>query len=251
MKLGRHIVKAAGLWGVTLMVAAAMLGVAGCGASNEAAQASLEQGIEAEVAQLSTLTTETATRLFGSDFTNQLLAAGVDPVTVYGPMFSNLSCVIDGVEVNGDEAQAHLSITNKDLTTVLQNYTATVTNELATQAGRDALAALDNNALTQHLATVLVQSLQDANVTLVTTNVDLSYAKSGSTWTLQNPEVLSVALLGGLDAQAAGAASDAQLAATAAQAAADLASVMPPAAEPVPEGEGIPEEGAPEGEGGE
>lgn len=252
MKVGRRIVKAAGLWGATLMMAVAMLGVAGCGSSNEAAQASLEQGIETEVAQLSTLTTETATRLFGSDFTNQLLAAGVDPVTVYGPMFSSLSCVIDGVEVNGDEAQAHLSITNKDLTTVLQNYTATVTNELATQAGRDALAALDNNALTQHLATVLVQSLQDANVSLVTTNVDLSYAKSGSVWTLQNPEVLSAALLGGLDAQAAGAASDAQLAATAAQAAADLALVTP-APEPAPEGEGeaIPEEGVPEGEGGE
>lgn len=222
MGVGGRMVRTMGLCASTLLLAAAMLGAAGCGTSNEAVRESLQQGIETDVAQLSTLTTETATRLFGSDFTNQLLAVGVDPVTVYGPMFANLTSVVDSIDIQGDQAQVQVSITNKNLTTVLQNYTATVTNELSTQAGRDTLAALDNNALTRHLAQILVQSLQDANVDLVTTVVDLTYVKNGSTWTLQNPETLTVALLGGLNVQAAGTASDAQLSATAAQAAADL-----------------------------
>ena len=253
MGRGARMVQTVGRCASALLIAAAMLGIAGCGTSNEAVRASLQQGIETDVAQLTTLTTDTATRLFGSDFTNQLLAAGVDPVTVYGPMFANLSAVVDAVAVDGDEAQVQVTITNKNLTTVLQNYTATVTNELSTQAGRDALAALDDNALTSHLAQILVQSLQDANVGLTTTVVDLTYAKSGSTWTLQNPEALTAALLGGLNVQAAGTASDAQLAATADQAAADLAALVPPAPEPAPEdaGEPAPEEGVAEGEGGE
>ncbi len=222
----------AGAWVCVAMAACAVLGCSGCGQSAEQVRETLQGGIETEMGQLANLTTETSTELFASDFTNELVAAGVDPVTVYGPMFANLSYEVGDVQVDGDTAHIALQVTNKDMTAVMQNYTAMMVNELSTQAGRDALAALDQAALTRHLAEVLVQCLQDTNVPLSTADLDLVYVKEGSTWRLEDSTALTSALLGGLDTISAGDTDDALLQATAAAADANLAALLPPV-EPV------------------
>lgn len=212
---------------VALLLAAAMAcsaaALAGCSSSDEGVRDALTQGIEADIDQLTNLSDDTAASLFASDYTTDLQNAGVDLATVYGPLFSDLTYSIDGVQVDGDSATVTLTLTNKDLTTALQNYTATVTNELATSAGREALAALDDAALTQHLAEVLVGCLQDGSLEPVTTTVELAYTKSGGTWELQDGTALTTALLGGLDPQAASNPTDAQVDATAAAAEANVA----------------------------
>lgn len=210
-----------------VVAVAALLCCAGCGKSSEQVKEDLRAGISAEMDQLTSLTAQSATELLASSFTDDLTMAGVDPLTVYGPMFANLSYTIGDIQVDDDVARVALQVTNKDMTAVLQNYTAMMVNELSTQAGRDALAALDPNELTSRFANVLVQCLQDTAIPLVTTNVELSYVKDGSTWVLENGEALSVALLGGLDADSAGNADDALLEATSAAAAADMASLLP------------------------
>ena len=239
----------AAMWLCAVAAACAVACCAGCGETAEQVKETLRGGIETEMGQLSNLTTETSTKLFASDFTNELLAAGIDPVTVYGAMFANLSYAVGDIQVDGDTAQVALQVTNKDMTSVMQNYTAMLVNELSTQAGRDALAALDQTALTKHLSEVLVQCLQNPETPLVTSDLELAYVKEGSTWRLEDSAALTAALLGGLDTISAGDTSDALLQATAAAADANLAAVLPPVETPAEQPVDQPVEGAaPEGE---
>ena len=220
----RYLVGAA----VALALACPALALSGCSGSGDAEKA-LTDGIERDMEQLVSLTSETASDLFASDYTTDLENAGVDPASVYGPLFSDLSYSIDSIEVEGDRATVELTVTNKDLTTAMQNYTATVTNELTTQAGRDALAALDDAELTRHLADVLVQCVEDADLGDVSTSVELAYVRDGGSWDLEDGTELAGALLGGLDPATAGEATDGQLEATADAASSNVASVDPAA----------------------
>ena len=216
----RYLVGAA----FALMLACAAPMLSGCAGSG-GAEAALTEGIESDMGQLTSLTSESAADLFASDYTTDLQNAGIDPASVYGPLFSELSYSIDAVEVDGDRATVELTVTNRGLTTAMQNYTATVTNELTTQAGRDALAALSDAELTRHLADILVQCVEDASLGDVTTSVELSYVRDGGSWELEDDAELVSALLGGLDPAAAGEATDGQLSATADEASANVAAV--------------------------
>lgn len=178
----------------------------GCSQSFSDAAQALNEGVQADMGQLAALTSETATELFASDYTDDLVAAGVDPLDVYGPMFSNLSYEVSSISIEDNTAHVIVDISNKDLNQVFQDYTAQVTNELATSSTRDALAAMDDSTLTAHLAQVL-ESCLAADVPLVEQQVDLVYVKDGSTWRLQDSDELVHALLGGLDPDQAGVAS--------------------------------------------
>lgn len=188
------------------LAACMALALAGCSGGDERAREALTQGIQEDMAQLTDLTSQTAAQLFAIDYTAELQAAGVDPAAVYGPLFERLSYQIDGIEVADDTATVMLTVTNRDLTAALQNYTDALTDELATQSGRDALAALDEAALTRHMAEVLVNCVRDQALGTVSNTVELVYAKSGAAWELQDGTALARALLGGLDTTATGQA---------------------------------------------
>lgn len=191
-----------------LAALACLLLLAGCGDADSRARSQIEQGIEDDMARLQSLSDDDAATIFASDYTTELSLAGVSLAAVYGPMFSSLSYTVDDISVSGDEAAAALTVTNKDLTAALQNYTEAVTSELATSESREALAALSEEELVQHLAEVLEECLNDAGLPLVTTQVTLQYVKDGNSWSLSNSADLARALLGGLDADAvAGTAS--------------------------------------------
>ena len=179
----------------------------GCGQSFSDAAQALNDGVKADMAQLTELTTDTATTLFASDYTDDLVSAGVDPVDVYGPMFSSLTYDVSSISIENNTAHVTVNISNKDLNQVFQDYTAQVTNELATSAARDALAGMDDDALTAHLAQILEQCLANPDVPLVSQSVELVYVKNGSTWELQDSNELVQALLGGLDPDQASVAS--------------------------------------------
>ncbi len=212
---------------VCLLIAAffSVFMLSGCGQSDEAVKDTLTEGIEEQMAELTSLDSASATELFASDYTNELIAAGVDPLELYGPMFANLSYTIDDIEVNGDEAVVTMTVTNKNLTSALQQYTATITNELATSEGRDTLAALDDAALTRHMADVLIDCLTSPSVGTTVSTVDLVYNKDGSDWVLWDNSDLVAALLGGLDADSAGDPSSLVLESTVAAAEANVASI--------------------------
>ena len=179
----------------------------GCAQSFSDAAQALNDGVKADMAQLTDLTSDSATTLFASDYTDELVAAGVDPLDVYGPMFANLAYDVSSISIEDNTAHVMVNISNKDLNQVFQDYTAQVTNELATSASRDALAAMDDNALTAHLAQILEQCLANPDVPLVSQSVELVYVKDGSTWKLQDSDALVRALLGGLDPEQASVAS--------------------------------------------
>lgn len=175
----------------------------GCSQSFSDAAQALNDGVSADIAQLTTLDTQSATTLFASDYTTALVAAGVDPASVYGPMFSSLTYEVSSISIADNTATVTVSISNKDLNQVFQSYTAAVTNELASSSSREALAAMDDNALNAHLAQILITCLSDTSVPLVQQTVALTYVKSGSTWQLQDSQELVSALLGGLDVTSA------------------------------------------------
>ncbi len=202
-------------------LACALLG--GCSQSFSSAAQALNDGVSADIAQLTDLDTQSAQTLFASDYTSALVAAGIDPVDVYGPMFSSLTYEVSAISVQDNTATVTVSISNKDLNQVFQSYTAAVTNELASSASREALAAMDDNALNAHLAQILINCLSDTTVPLVQATVDLTYVKSGSTWQLQDSQELVSALLGGLDAADASQPAADELVATTDSAAADTA----------------------------
>ena len=208
----------------------------GCSQTEKQVGEAIAQGIQSDMEELAALTSESAAALFPSAYTSELQAAGVDPVTVYGPMFVDLTYGVDAIEVEGETATVTLTVSNKDLTAAMQQYTATITNELATQASRDAFAALGEVALTQHMAQVLSQCIQGTTAK-VSTTLELTYVKSGSSWVLQDSAQLTAALLGGLNAQLAANPGDALLQSTEAVASqnvlaaqAQLAAVTEPAA---------------------
>ena len=169
---------------------------------------------------------DTATSLFASDYTSDLVAAGVDPLDVYGPMFSSLAYEVSSISIENNTAHVVVNVSNKDLNQVFQDYKAQVTNELATAETRNTLAAMDDAALTAHLASVLVSCLANPDVPVVSQTVELIYVKDGSLWKLQDSDELVRALLGGLDpAQASVASQDKLVAAS---------DPVPPAAEAAP-----------------
>ena len=219
----------------------AVLALSGCSGSDEQARSAITEGIQSDMASLTALTETSAAQVFASSYTTELQGAGVSLTDVYGPMFSSLAYSIDGVTVNGSTAQVMLTVTNKDLTAALQLYTTSVTNELATTATREQIAALDDNALVQHLAEVLEQSLTDASIGTKTTQVTLTYQKSGSRWELADNSALVTALLGGLDTSAVAGATDATATAAAATDASSAGQVAEAAAT---EGEQAMAEGA-------
>ncbi len=175
----------------------------GCSQSFSSAAQALNDGVSADIAQLTSLDADSAKTLFASDYTTSLEAAGVDPVDVYGPMFSSLTYEVSSISIEDNTATVTVSISNKDLNQVFQSYTAAVTNELASSSSREALAAMDDNALNAHLAQILIGCLADTTVPLVQQTVELTYVKSGSTWQLQDSQALVSALLGGLDVTSA------------------------------------------------
>ncbi len=126
-------------------LACALLG--GCSQSFSSAAQALNDGVSADIAQLTDLDAQSAQTLFASDYTSALVAAGIDPVDVYGPMFSSLTYEVSAISVQDNTATVTVSISNKDLNQVFQSYTAAVTNELASSASRETLAAMDDNAL--------------------------------------------------------------------------------------------------------
>lgn len=197
-RVGRLAVVAA----LCALALCAMAALVGCSNSEERAREALTQGIEDDMARLTSLSSDAAAELFDTEFTADLQAAGVDPAEVYGPLFELLAYSIDTVAVDGDEATVTLTVSNRDLDAALELYTQDLTDELATQASRDELAALDEAELTRHMAELLVASVRDASVGTVSSTVELDYVKQGSTWELQNADELTVALMGGLDAGA-------------------------------------------------
>ena len=208
-----------------VMACVVLLFATGCGNSAEKSREAIEQSVRATLDELTALTSDSDTQLFTSDYAQELVAAGVDPATVYGPLFSRMTYSIDGVTVDGDQAEVELTVTNVDLTTAMQNYTAVLTGELSTKAGRDALAALDTAAATKHFAEVLVECLESDELGTTTQTVALSFQRTDGVWTLQNGSDLGSALLGGLDATSAATPSEAQVDAAAATAEANVAEV--------------------------
>ena len=146
---------------------ACTLMASGCGQSFSDAAQALNDGVKADMAKLTDLTSDTATSLFASDYTSDLVAAGVDPLDVYGPMFSSLAYEVSSISIENNTAHVVVNVSNKDLNQVFQDYTAQVTNELATAETRNTLAAMDDAALTAHLASVLTSCLANPDVPVV------------------------------------------------------------------------------------
>ena len=229
---------------------ACTLMASGCGQSFSDAARALNDGVKADMAQLTDLTSDTATSLFASDYTSELVSAGVDPLDVYGPMFSSLAYEVSSISIENNAAHVVVNVSNKDLNQVFQDYTAQVTNELATAETRNALAAMDDAALTAHLASVLTSCLANPDVPVVSQTVELVYVKDGALWKLQDSDELVRALLGGLDPAQASVASQDKLVA-ASEPAAPAADAVPADAEAQPADAGE-EVGAPvdaEGQG--
>lgn len=180
--------------------------LSGCGQSAKDAQTSIREGIESDMQSLMTLDSTTTSQIFSSDFTAQLTSAGVDPLEIYGPLFSSLSYTIDGIDVDMDAgtAVAHLTITNKDLTQAFQNYQDTLTDTLASSEGRSEISSFvgDDNAFTAYLSDVFNQMASDSSLPMVTTKVDVTYQLQDGTWVAGDLDDLQKALLGGLDTSA-------------------------------------------------
>lgn len=184
------------------------LALAGCGQqSAEDAEASIRAGIDADMQTLASLDTATASQLFASEFTTQLTDVGIDPASVYGPLFSSLTYTINGIDVDMDTrtAVAHLTITNKNLGAALLNYQSTLTDTLASSEGRASLSSVteDDAAFLSYLTTELQNAVNDPALGTVTTNVDVTYRLQDSSWVATNLDELQRALLGGLDTTSA------------------------------------------------
>ncbi len=198
---------------VACLACVASLALAGCGSqqSAEDAEQAIRGGIDADMKTLSSLDSSTAGQLFSSEFTSQLTGAGIDPATVYGPLFSSLSYTIDGVDVDMDArtAVAHLTITNKDLGTALVNYQSALTDTLASSEGRATLTSMDgdDNAFLAYLTTELQNALNDPALGTVTNSVDVTYELRDNSWVAADLGELQKALLGGLDTLSATSAS--------------------------------------------
>ncbi len=186
----------------------------GCGSTAQAdAQRAITEGIDKDMASLAAIDSGTAADLFPSDFTDQLVAAGVDPATVYAPLFSSMTWEVEGVDVasGNTQATARVTITNKDLTAALENYTATLTEDLMAESeslnaeGQAGIAvssggaAADRSAYLVRMAQLLAAALGDTSLGMVTTSASVEYALVDGAWIAQDTTDLRRALLGGMD----------------------------------------------------
>ncbi|MEE8717290.1 MAG: hypothetical protein SOI26_08365 [Coriobacteriales bacterium] len=211
----RGLVRGAAILACALVVPA----LGGCGGINEqSARSAIESGLEEDLSRLTSLDSETASTLFASDFTTQLVEAGVDPADVYGPMLENLSYTIADIDVDGGSQTATVSLTvsNEDVPTAMANFSSALSDYLyakATGAATSATVSADGaSAASASFATddesrryiadmgeMLRSALSDSSLSTVTTSVQLHYALRNGTWSLQNKSDLVRAILGGLD----------------------------------------------------
>lgn len=192
----------------TCLALATAVMLTGCGEQRavEDAEAAIRDGMDADMATLTSLDSTTATTLFSSDFTSQLVSAGIDPVDVYGPLFSGLSYSVDSIDVSIDDGTAtvHVTVTNKDLATAFANYQSRLTEALTNSETYAEVAAIadDEAALTSYLVDMLVECVSDSALGTVTTEVDVAYTLVDDAWVADDLSELEKALLGGLDADA-------------------------------------------------
>lgn len=195
--------------------------LAGCGGAQarKDAASSVESGLQQDLDSLTSLDSATAATLFDSDFTQRLVAAGVDPAQVYGPLFSKMTYSIDSIDVADDarSAVAHLTVTNVDVPAALESFRQSLTDYLYGQVSGDAVSTAQegsSSAATQasaaqddaeqqmvaKMGSLLADALQDPGLGMVSASADVSYvASSDQTWRVQDKTALVSALLGGLD----------------------------------------------------
>jgi hypothetical protein len=243
-----RVARAAATMGLAAALGCAGLGLAGCAASYEQDVERVTAGVVEQLGALQDVDAATAASLMASDFTTQLADAGVDVGAFYQAVLNGMTYELGTAEAaeDGSQIAVPLTVTAKDGNAAMQLYAATLTNELATAAGRDALAALSDDELTAYAANEMQAAFQDASVPLVSVDVTLVYQKDGTAWTLQNPEELASALLGGLTFAQAAAVTDEQVAAAADQASANveaLAASQAPAQDEAADGADAPGEG--------
>lgn len=201
--------------------AAVMLG--GCsGIDESSAETAIKTGIKNDMAKLTVLDSQTAQEIFASDFTTQLVDAGVDPAQVYGPMFQSLTYTIDSVDVNAADqvADVTLTITNRDIAAGLENFSSALADYLYSESvssssqdaagsqdassGSEAASSSQQDEVSQRISDIgmlLRDAMLDSDLETVTTTVSVRYVLSDGSWVIEDNSELVKAILGGLDAQ--------------------------------------------------
>ncbi|MGI6755312.1 MAG: hypothetical protein ACOX4F_04795 [Atopobiaceae bacterium] len=134
----------------------------------------------------------------------ELESYGIDIYEFLGTCFKKLDYSIDSVDIDGDTAVAHLSITNVDISAAMNKAGEDFTAWMATDEGMSALAATEESGsyteIYQKVFEFFYQEV-DQETDTVTTQVDFEFTKEDGAW---NPSESSInefvsALYGGLD----------------------------------------------------
>lgn len=193
----------------TLFVALAMsvglcFGLAACGGGGAASE---EDQIKAELdkvlSALQNPTEESLSAILGDDTSSldQIKEMGVDPYELLKHLFSKFEYSIDSVVVNGDTADAQVTMSNVDIQTVLTEAMEDLQSDEAFVS--KVTEAYLSDDLTQVYPLIFDKMYEaiDASDKVVTSTVNFKLAKEDGQWNIDDDSMkeLVSGMYGGLD----------------------------------------------------
>ena len=111
----------------------------------------------------------------------ELQSYGIDIYEFLGHCFKHLDYTIDSVEVDGDTATAHLTVSNADISAAMTSATSEVQEWATTDEAADVVANQDQQAVIAKLMEFFYNDV-DNSTDIVTTEVDLQLEKTDGEW---------------------------------------------------------------------
>jgi hypothetical protein len=187
----RALAPARGLLAAVLAVAIALVAAGALSAcADDESQA--RQAATAILDALRDPTREGLAGLVGDSSSSELDAAeaelageGIDLYDLMSHLGAHFDYAIDSVQVTGDEAVVAVSSSNADFSAAMASAEQRADDWLASDEGRQAYEAGDQEAISRHYAELLYEEI-DASTQTVGTEGELRLRRDGSSWKLED-----------------------------------------------------------------
>ena len=186
----------AGIVAVTLVAILSVGMLAAC--KNEATV--LEEQLCEELDAIKNATDENMAELLGADVVSEIQSYGIDAHDIYNALLGRFDYTSKGVVIDGDSATATLDVTNIDVAYATDAYMNRIEAWSTTDEAVELIVADDQTAFEAKVISMMIESLSDPEVPLVTREVQIGMVKNADgDWEIADQEQTMNALFAGAD----------------------------------------------------
>ncbi|MEI3376867.1 MAG: hypothetical protein V8R08_03395 [Coriobacteriales bacterium] len=164
---------------ISAVMAFSLFALIGCGSSNP--EQVIRQGLSEEFDSVKNLNEDTLEELVGNSL-NQFQQYGIDMKEFLRSYFEGFDYNIGDITVDGDTAEAEVTMKIKSYSQFMEDYEADVNQYvLDLQSNPSALSSMTQEDLLAQLGPIMMETLKDVPV-VETAPVIIECTKKGNTW---------------------------------------------------------------------